>query len=363
MSKRTHLVCGLVAACAVLAPPATPGSVVRAPGGRTIQLVAKREGLPFRDRRAVPEPVGDACVYDNFQAPDIFVASQKDTDAPFWIEVADDFMFPGPATNKCILDSIETGFAFFNCGDVDGDGDSDQADCAALGLDPVDCWTGVKITIFEDISAAAPAPGLPPGCCHEMKQPGGCPVQDPPRDHFDCLEGAIGLVCELKVPMDKVTVTENPAVGAAAWDVDITDLKQYDCHLHKEHKYWIAVSPEQVFTTCFQTGIYMHTRVVDHTAMLWFPFFPTPPPITWVLIDIPLVTAPHDVAITITANKVGAVDCPADFDFDGFVGIVDFLDLLGRWGPCLACLQDLDGDGNVGIVDFLTLLSSWGPCP
>ncbi len=56
-------------------------------------------------------------------------------------------------------------------------------------------------------------------------------------------------------------------------------------------------------------------------------------------------------------------DCVADFDGDGTVGIQDFLDLLGAWGPCLGCPQDLDGDNNVGINDFLDLLAAWGPCP
>ena len=54
---------------------------------------------------------------------------------------------------------------------------------------------------------------------------------------------------------------------------------------------------------------------------------------------------------------------PADLDFDGLVGIADFLLLLGNWGPCPAppepCPGDLDGDGEVGIVDFLQLLASW----
>ncbi len=56
----------------------------------------------------------------------------------------------------------------------------------------------------------------------------------------------------------------------------------------------------------------------------------------------------------------------ADFDCDGMVGIVDFLDMLGNWGPCPAvgpCPWDLDRDGMVGIVDFLELLGAWGPVP
>jgi glucose/arabinose dehydrogenase len=58
--------------------------------------------------------------------------------------------------------------------------------------------------------------------------------------------------------------------------------------------------------------------------------------------------------------------CAADIDYDGVVGILDFLILLGNWGPCTpgtCCPGDLDGDGSVGILDFLTLLASWGPCP
>jgi len=53
-----------------------------------------------------------------------------------------------------------------------------------------------------------------------------------------------------------------------------------------------------------------------------------------------------------------------DLDNDGIVGIVDFLELLARWGPCPdpcppVCLGDLDGDCEVGIVDFLALLINW----
>ena len=55
---------------------------------------------------------------------------------------------------------------------------------------------------------------------------------------------------------------------------------------------------------------------------------------------------------------------PADLDFDGLVGITDFLLLLADWGACPGppdpCPGDLDGDGEVGIVDFLQLLGSWG---
>ena len=65
------------------------------------------------------------------------------------------------------------------------------------------------------------------------------------------------------------------------------------------------------------------------------------------------------------ASPLGAIcdppPCPWDCgDFDGIVGILDFLAILAQWGqvgtPC-----DFDG-GGVGINDFLALLANWGPC-
>jgi hypothetical protein len=67
------------------------------------------------------------------------------------------------------------------------------------------------------------------------------------------------------------------------------------------------------------------------------------------------------VVIENVAAIVGAG--PADLDHDGTVGVLDFLALLGAWGPCPAppdaCPADLDGDGSVGVTDFLALLSAW----
>ncbi len=58
------------------------------------------------------------------------------------------------------------------------------------------------------------------------------------------------------------------------------------------------------------------------------------------------------------------LDCYADLDGDGFVGIFEFLFVLGAWGPCDGeCPADLDHDGEVGITEFLIILGAWGPCP
>ncbi len=94
-------------------------------------------------------------------------------------------------------------------------------------------------------------------------------------------------------------------------------------------------------------------------ALYDFDYPPGSPPIVHVSFAYGPETQEFDV-------PVGA-PCPADFDGDGSVGIVDFLTLLGAWGPCPVpcppCPADLDGDCTVGIIDFLTLLGTWGPCP
>ena len=63
---------------------------------------------------------------------------------------------------------------------------------------------------------------------------------------------------------------------------------------------------------------------------------------------------------TVTVLQLG------DIDGDGEVGVLDFLTLLGDWGPCPdppePCAADLDGDGVVAVIDLLLLLANWGPC-
>ncbi|MCH7797755.1 MAG: hypothetical protein IID28_04830 [Planctomycetes bacterium] len=55
--------------------------------------------------------------------------------------------------------------------------------------------------------------------------------------------------------------------------------------------------------------------------------------------------------------------CPWDLDFDGEVGITDFLALLGAWGDNPGVPPDFDSNGVVDIADFLELLANWGACP
>ncbi len=71
-------------------------------------------------------------------------------------------------------------------------------------------------------------------------------------------------------------------------------------------------------------------------------------------------------------DMIGSVEvlvpslCPWDLDDSGVVGVSDFLELLGAWGPCPPkgdCSADFDGSGDVGVSDFLDLLGNWGPCP
>jgi hypothetical protein len=69
-----------------------------------------------------------------------------------------------------------------------------------------------------------------------------------------------------------------------------------------------------------------------------------------------------------TPGAVGAGDVLTlrrigDSNGDGTVDILDFLLMLGTWGPCAdccACASDFDDDCEVSITDFLLLLAWWG---
>ncbi len=62
--------------------------------------------------------------------------------------------------------------------------------------------------------------------------------------------------------------------------------------------------------------------------------------------------------------------CPGDIvpvPADGVVDVLDFLEVLGDWGPCpvpceTSCPSDVNGDCVVDVVDFLEVLANWGPC-
>jgi hypothetical protein len=55
--------------------------------------------------------------------------------------------------------------------------------------------------------------------------------------------------------------------------------------------------------------------------------------------------------------------CPADFNYDCDVNVVDFLILLAAWGTDPGGPPDINGNGDVDVLDFLLLLAAWGPCP
>jgi hypothetical protein len=63
-------------------------------------------------------------------------------------------------------------------------------------------------------------------------------------------------------------------------------------------------------------------------------------------------------------NCAAEPEIPGDVDGNGTVGILDFLAVLGAWGPCTApcpptCAADCDNDCEVGINDFLIVLGNW----
>jgi hypothetical protein len=71
-----------------------------------------------------------------------------------------------------------------------------------------------------------------------------------------------------------------------------------------------------------------------------------------------------DYVLTLSGPACGSGGLiTGDLDGDGSVGVLDFLLLLGAWGPCDdcgTCPADFDGDCQVGVTDFLVLLANWG---
>jgi hypothetical protein len=200
----------------------------------------------------------DPCHYSNPSDIGGGFASQFDPVYPFWAEFADDFMLTDPndpdGLNPCQLDQVSTGFSFFN---------------NPAGVDPGQCWSGVKLTVYEDIGAGMPN-GDPP--CPLVKGPGGYPASDGSDAHFSCLVDPPGVVCELTIPMSQVLWVPDPTFGTPDVDfvVDLIDLGQFECVLEKNHKYWIAMAPIQEFGVCGQTAVYVSTTIVEHEGQLIF---------------------------------------------------------------------------------------------
>ena len=54
------------------------------------------------------------------------------------------------------------------------------------------------------------------------------------------------------------------------------------------------------------------------------------------------------------------VECPADVNSDGSVGVIDLLAAVGNWGE--PGEGDVDGSGIVNVSDILAIVNAWGPC-
>jgi len=77
------------------------------------------------------------------------------------------------------------------------------------------------------------------------------------------------------------------------------------------------------------------------------------------LVKSGIITEQQQLDLQGCATFIYRFPCWADLDDDDFVGITDFLVLLGAWGTPGG---DVDGDGTTGILDFLELLANWGSC-
>jgi hypothetical protein len=57
-----------------------------------------------------------------------------------------------------------------------------------------------------------------------------------------------------------------------------------------------------------------------------------------------------------------ATVCPADFDGNNIVNVLDLLTIIAAWDATGNIHEDLDGNGVVNVLDLLILIAAWGPC-
>jgi hypothetical protein len=55
------------------------------------------------------------------------------------------------------------------------------------------------------------------------------------------------------------------------------------------------------------------------------------------------------------------LDCPADINGDGVVGVNDLIAVVDAWGSDDAS-ADVNGDGVVEVNDLIAIIDNWGPC-
>ncbi len=67
-------------------------------------------------------------------------------------------------------------------------------------------------------------------------------------------------------------------------------------------------------------------------------------------------TMPTTVKVQVTPLACAGLNISGDCG----VGISDFLDLLGAWGPNPGHPADLDSDDDVGVTDLWLVLGAWG---
>lgn len=81
------------------------------------------------------------------------------------------------------------------------------------------------------------------------------------------------------------------------------------------------------------------------------------------IIDLNPLNANNTPAISVFFNITEVVvNCPADVDGDGAVGVTDILAIIGAWGSDDAS-ADVNDDGVVDVADILAVVGGWGSCP
>lgn len=81
------------------------------------------------------------------------------------------------------------------------------------------------------------------------------------------------------------------------------------------------------------------------------------------LVSITQTESFRGVSNNVLLRQSGTVTlCPADFDGNNIVNVLDLLTIIAAWDATGNIPEDLDGNGVVNVLDLLILIAAWGPC-
>ena len=268
---------------------------------------------------------------------------------------------------------------YFSVGVLDGETAFNPFD-APNSTYAADAYSGTEVTFVDTFStdtgwSVTDSPGLRTGTWERGIPIGGGDAGDPPNDADGSGFCYVTQNVDGNFDVDGGTTTlTSPTLDASDPDANISYIRWYSNGTNPQDDVFVVEASDDDGATWVNLETLGPTGPGVDGGWIQVAFL---------ISEIPGMTNTNQFRLRFHASDEGALDiveagvdlvrvfkrfcddldCAADLDGDGTVGINDFLILLAAWGPNPGHPADLDGDGTVGINDFLSLLEQWGACP